>query len=161
MILVSSCLMGLDTRYDGKANTSELLVRYSGEGKFIPICPEQFGGLSTPREPSEIVQGSGLDVLQGDCRVINKNNMDVTLNFVAGAQQVLRIIRMIPVSAAILKERSPSCGVYEIYDGTFLHSIRKGQGVTSSLLRKQGIPLYNEKELTEELLLDLLKKDAI
>lgn len=152
MILVSSCLLGLDTKYDGKNNIKELLIEYSRYGKFIPVCPEQLGGLSTPRVPSEIIGGSGEDVLKGLCRVLSDTGVDETQQYIKGAQEVIKLVKIFPVKAAILKQRSPSCGSAQIYDGTFSGKIRNGTGVTAVLLKEYGIPVYSEENINRDVL---------
>ncbi|MPM83153.1 hypothetical protein SDC9_130216 [bioreactor metagenome] len=159
MILVSACLLGLDTKYDGKSNTHELIIKYSGLGKYLPVCPEQLGGLTTPRLPVEIIGGAGDSVLANKAKALDNSGRDVTCQFKAGAEQLLKIINTVPISAAILKERSPSCGVNQIYDGTFSHIVRPGQGVTAAVLMKTGLTLVSEEELTEEKLQQLLAAD--
>jgi uncharacterized protein YbbK (DUF523 family) len=131
-------------------------MEYTHLGKYIPVCPEQLGGLPTPRSPVEIVNGSGEDVLSGGKRAHGKDGRDVTAEFIKGAEEVLKIARTFPVTAAILKERSPSCGSSLIYDGTFQHVAKPGQGVTAALLKKFNIPVYSEQEITKELLEKLL-----
>ncbi len=159
MIIVSACLLGLNTKYDGKTNAHLLLLKYSSSGKFIPVCPEQLGGLPTPRSPMEIVAGTGQDVLAGRCVVQGERGDVVTSEFVLGAKEVLKIVDIVTVTAAILKERSPSCGVNYVYDGSFSHQIKSGQGVTAAILKEHNIPVYSEEDLTEELLLDLLRDE--
>ncbi|QCX33701.1 DUF523 domain-containing protein [Caloramator sp. E03] len=156
MILVSSCLLGLDTRYNGKNNSNDLLIEYSCYGKFIPICPEQLGGLSTPREPSEIIGGTGKDVMMGYCKILNCKGEDVTEQYVKGAKEVIKIIKMFPVKAAILKQKSPSCGSKRIYDGCFKGKIRDGEGVAAYILRENNIPIYSEEDINRELLEELI-----
>jgi len=159
MILVSACLLGLNTKYDGKTNAHALIQKYSSLGKFIPVCPEQLGGLPTPRVPVEIIEGTGQDVLAGRCAVQGKQGEIVTTEFMLGATEVIKIVEMVTVTAVILKERSPSCGVNYIYDGNFSHCIKPGQGVTTALLRAHNIPIYSEVELTEEQLKALLNDE--
>lgn len=156
MILVSSCLLGFDTKYDGGNNANDLLMKYSHLGKYIPVCPEQMGGLSTPRKPAEITRGSGVDVIEGSSQVLNILGNDVTAQFAKGASIVLGMAEVFPVTAVILKERSPSCGSREIYDGKFRGKVIPGEGVTTALLRKHNIPVYSEEELTPALLERLL-----
>ncbi|HBW38648.1 DUF523 domain-containing protein [Desulfosporosinus sp. BICA1-9] len=158
MIIVSACLLGLNTKYDGKAHTHAMLQKYSTKGKFIPVCPEQLGGLPTPRVPVEIIGGTGQGVLSGDCVAQGEQGEVVTSEFILGAKEVLKIVELVPVTAAILKERSPSCGVNCIYDGSFSHRIISGQGVTAALLKEHNIPIYSEEELTEERLVELLER---
>lgn len=160
MILVSACLLGLNTRYDGTSNAHALLQKYSGLGKFLPVCPEQLGGLPTPRVPVEIIGGTGQDILRGQGSVQGKQGEAVTAEFSAGAREVAKVTALVTVSAAILKERSPSCGVNSIYDGSFSHVIKPGQGVTAALLKEKNIPIYSEEDLTEGLLNELLLDDG-
>ena len=159
MIIVSACLLGLNTKYDGTTNAHALIQKYSALGKFIPVCPEQLGGLPTPRAPVEIIEGTGQDVLLGRCVAQGGQGEVVTPQFIQGATEVLKIVRMSKVSAAILKERSPSCGVNHIYDGTFSHTIKAGQGVTAAILKEHNIPIYSEEGLTEAQLVELLGDD--
>lgn len=158
MILVSSCLLGIKAKYDGGVNTCELLMRYCRLGKYVPICPEQLGGLATPRLPVELQGGGGEEVLAGKAIAVNCEGEDVTEKFVEGARQVLSVGKMFTVTAAVLKERSPSCGAHQIYDGSFRHITTMGQGITAALLRQSDIPVYSQTELTPELLERLLKK---
>jgi len=160
VIIVSACLLGLNTKYDGKTNASELLQKYCSIGRFLPVCPEQLGGLPTPRDPMEIIDGTGQEVLFGGCVVRGEQGEEVTAKFILGAKEVLKIAEMVSVTAAILKERSPSCGVNYIYDGCFSHQIKSGQGVTAALLKEHNIPIYSEVELTEEKLRELIDNDA-
>jgi len=157
MIIVSSCLLGVNAKYNGDTNTNKLLLKYSHLAQYLPICPEQLGGLTTPRSPVEIQNGTGADVLAGTARAKNDQGLDVTSQFRLGAEQALYLTRIMPVTAAILKARSPSCGSRGIYDGTFNHIAREGQGVTAALLSQHNIPVYSDEELTEELLQELLR----
>lgn len=159
MIIVSACLLGLNSKYDGKSNDHALLQKYSSSGRFIPVCPEQLGGLPTPRAPVEIIGGTGQDVLAGRCIVQGEQGEVVTSQFIQGAKEIVKLLGMFQVTAAILKERSPSCGVNHIYDGSFKHCLIPGQGVTAALLKEQNIPTYSEVELTEEKLEELLADD--
>lgn len=156
MILVSTCLLGIFSKYDGGSNLQPLLAKYSHCGRFLPVCPEQLGGLPTPRHPAEIVGGCGEDVLAGVCKVVNPAGEDLSRPFCRGAEEVAALAASFPVKAAILKERSPSCGVNRIYDGSFSHVVQPGRGVTAARLKMLNIPLYSEEDITEELLLQLL-----
>lgn len=159
MIIISACLLGLNTKYDGTTNAQALIQKYSSSGRFIPVCPEQLGGLPTPRVPVEILNGTGQDVLMGRCQVQGEKGDVVTPQFILGAKEVLKILDMVTVTAAILKERSPSCGVNNIYDGSFSHRTKPGQGVTAALLREHNIPIYSDEGLTEERLVELVCYD--
>jgi len=114
-------------------------------GKALPVCPEKLGGLPMPRPPAEIQGGDGRDVLEGRARVVNREGMDVTPAFTAGARATLELARRHGIRIAILKERSPSCGSTAIYDGSFSGQTRSGQGVTAALLRSHGVKVFNEE----------------
>lgn len=133
-IIVSSCLLGENCRYDGNNNFVEIISEYLHDFNLIGVCPEILGGLPIPRPPAEIQDGL----------VITSTNIDVTKNFYFGAQKTLEIAKLNDVKIAILKEKSPSCGSTKIYDGTFSKSLIKGEGVTTSLLRKNNIIVLNE-----------------
>jgi len=109
------------------------------EGKAIPVCPEELGGLPTPRPPSEIIGGSGQDVLDQRASVHNKFGADVTKEFIKGAKRALKIAEKARARKAILKIRSTSCGLGEIYDGTFSHKLKRGDGVTAAIFLRAGI----------------------
>jgi uncharacterized protein YbbK (DUF523 family) len=112
----------------------------------IPVCPEQLGGLSTPREPAELSGGAGDEALDGVASVQTRDGRDVTREFVKGAQQTLAVARLTGATVAVLKARSPSCGIGSTYDGTFSHTLRPGSGVTAALLQRAGITLYSEED---------------
>lgn len=152
MILVSSCLLGIRAKYNGGVNTVPKLVELCSTGMIVPACPEQLGGSPTPRPPAEIKGGTGKDVLNGRARVYTNRGEDLTDLFIEGAGEVLKICRLCGVKAAILKERSPSCGRNLVYDGTFQGVRIPGTGVTAALLAAEGIPVYSEEDLTDQLL---------
>lgn len=145
MMLISSCLVGLCSTYRGAAHANETFERLVAECKAIPFCPEQLGGLATPRDPAEIVGGEGCDVLAGRVRVITKAGADVTANYLRGAEEVLKLARIVRPELIILKERSPSCGVREIHDGTFSGNIIEGSGVTTALLLQNGFAVISDE----------------
>ena len=149
-ILVSACLLGLNTRYNGKNNFREEIVKLIEKGIIlIPACPEQLGGLPTPRENAEIIGGDGSDVLRGTARVITKSGRDVTNEFIKGAKETLKVARLYNITLAILKAKSPSCGKGVIYDGTFTSSTKNGDGVTAAYLKMNNINVLTENELSE------------
>jgi uncharacterized protein YbbK (DUF523 family) len=138
-VLVSACLLGLRCRYDASPLIEpEALRDLVASGRAIPFCPEQAGGLPTPREPASIESGrTGDDVLDGRARVVTASGRDVTAEFVAGARECLEVARLYGVKKAYLKSRSPSCGVGALrrLDG----ALEGGDGVTAALLRREGI----------------------
>ena len=149
MIIVSACLCGINCKYNGGNNLDARVLKLMQEGKAIPVCPEQLGGQQTPRAPHEIVKGNGCDVLMGKARVLGSEEDDVTFEFIKGAYETLKIAEAVSASIAILKARSPSCGVSQIYDGTFSGTKRPGNGVTAQLLLSSGIKVYTEENLEE------------
>jgi len=136
-ILVSACLLGLNCKYDGENNRNEKVLEYIKDKEVIPVCPEIFGGLQTPRIPSEIV---------GD-KVLNREKIDVTKEYQKGAEETLYLAKLFNVKKALLKESSPSCGSNTIYDGTFSKNKKEGMGITAQLLKENGIEIISEKEL--------------
>jgi uncharacterized protein YbbK (DUF523 family) len=150
MILVSACLCGMNTRYDGKNNINEKAQKLLKEGKAIAVCPEQLGGLSTPRPPHEIHQGDGEAVLNGKANVVTKEGSDGTINFINGAEATLKIALEANATCAILKAKSPSCGYGKIYDGTFSGNLIDGNGVTAELLKQNGIIIYTENDIIDK-----------
>lgn len=153
MILVSACLLGLYAKYDGsQACLCECLTAESLRGRIIPVCPEQMGGMPTPRRPAEIHGGCGLDVHAGTAGVLADDGTDLTRYFVRGARQVEIVARICGAGTAVLKERSPSCGVNKIYDGSFTRQLIAGEGVTAALLRQAGLRIFSEEDVTLEVL---------
>lgn len=146
MILVSACLLGHNCKYNGGNNKNPELIDLLKDKKIIPVCPEELGGLPTPRLACEIINGTGKDVLEGNSKVINKAGLDLTNNFILGAKNTLREAQKSGSQCAILKSRSPSCGVKYIYDGTFTSNLISGDGVTTALLKKHGIKVISEED---------------
>ncbi|MEV5987500.1 DUF523 domain-containing protein [Streptomyces sp. NPDC052051] len=138
-VVVSACLTGVPCRYNGRVVESERGRALAAEGSAVVFCPEVAGGLSTPREPAEIVGGDGEDVLEGRARVVDITGVDCTEQFLDGARQVLAAARAAGARKALLMARSPSCGCGQIYDGTFSGTLRPGDGVAAALLRRHGI----------------------
>ena len=143
-ILISACLVGDKTNYQGKSNYNPDIEKLLEKYELVPFCPEVEGGLSTPRTPSEIVND----------KVINQKGIDVTKYFLAGAEKAYTICSYLGIKKVILKDNSPSCGVKHIYNGKFSHTLIKGKGITAEYLSKKGISLYTEEDipnlLTEE-----------
>jgi uncharacterized protein YbbK (DUF523 family) len=131
MKLCSACLLGIKCRYDGLSSDNSDVIKLAAEETLIPVCPEQLGGLGTPREVSEIRNG----------RVISIKGEDVTASFEHGARETLKIAKLYGIREAILKQKSPSCGYGMIYDGTFSGKLIKGNGITAELLSQNGIKI--------------------
>ncbi|KAB8138017.1 DUF523 domain-containing protein [Gracilibacillus oryzae] len=149
MILVSSCLAGLKVRYNGTDSLDERINKLVREKKAVTICPELLGGFSTPREPAEIVGGDGEDVLDGKARVVEKSGNDVTELYIKGAYAALEKAIKLNTSLVVLKENSPSCGSSIIYNGEFKGKKIVGNGVTSALLKRNGIKVISEVQFAE------------
>ena len=140
-LLVSACLLGVCCRYDGDSKAYPGIEQLARQHTLVPVCPEQLGGLPTPRPPAE---------RRGD-RVVTQSG-DVTEQYRRGAEETLKLCKLFGCEAAVLKERSPSCGRGAVYDGTFTGTLTPGDGVTAELLASHGIPVYGESQIK-----DLLK----
>lgn len=136
-LLISSCLLGVSCRYDGRSVPNEEAKGLSEIFELVPFCPEIYGGLPTPRTPSERV----------GVRVMSKAGVDVTDNYNKGANEALLLCRELGIELALLKEKSPACGSIKIYDGSFSGTLIDGEGVTAELLRKCGIKVYGESQI--------------
>ena len=155
--LVSGCLLGIGCRYDGGTCASPGLIRFASSANFIPICPEQLGGLSTPRPSASITGGDGDDVLSGGARVINKKGDDVTDAYKRGAEESLRLAHLMGARIALLRENSPSCGLSTPYCES---KTGPGRGVTAALLQSSGIKVFGilpEEDFTSLDLLNLIR----
>ena len=138
-LLISACLLGVGCRYDGESRTSVPVAALSEKYELIPFCPEIYGGLPTPRTPSERV---------GE-RVLMKDGTDVTENFLRGAEAASELCSTLGCRLALLKERSPSCGTGVIYDGSFTGGLTEGDGVTAEHLRAAGVRVIGESRVSE------------
>lgn len=136
-ILVSACLLGIDCNYKDTNKKNDKVLSLINQHNLIPICPEQMGGMTTPRTPSEIISG----------KVLNKNGEDVTQNYQKGADMSLYLAKLYDVKYAILKANSPSCGYGKIYDGTFSGTLIDGNGICADILSKNGIKIFNENNI--------------
>ncbi len=134
-LVISACLCGVNCRYDGKSKPNEEILEIYNRGEAILVCPEALGGLTVPRTPCEIQNG----------KVISKDGEDRTEAYMKGSEKVLEICRKYNIKKAILKQNSPSCGSSHIYDGTFTGKLIPGEGVTTKLLRENGIEVIGEK----------------
>lgn len=138
-LLISACLLGCRCRYDGASKAHPLAAALAERYELVPVCPEQLGGLATPRPPAE---------RRGE-RVVTAAGADVTAQYRRGAEEALGLCRFFGCQAAVLKERSPSCGHGQIYDGTFTGALTEGDGVTAELLRADGAVVYGESQIPE------------
>ena len=141
MILVSACLVGINCKYSGGNNYNQKIFDLVKEGKAIPICPEQLGGLNTPRKPVE------LKVINGKRYAIDNEGHDLTENFERGALEVLNLAKNLNINKAILQPRSPSCGVNKIYSGNFDNKLVDGNGILTELLKQNGIDVLTPNEI--------------
>jgi len=150
-ILISACLLGKRVRYDGNAlPVSEgILKAWVRDERHVPVCPEVMAGMGVPRPPAEISDGGGMDVLNGKAAVTDQSGKDVTEFFVLGAQMALELCEKHGIGVAVLAESSPSCGCSTIHDGYFLGRKIAGMGVTTALLRKNGIRVFSQYELMD------------
>ena len=139
MIVVSACLAGIPCRYDATARPDDAVIELVKNGRAVCACPECLAGLKSPRPPAEISGGDGNDVLCGRARVYNKEGKDLTEDFLRGARKFLEFIREQGAARVILKSKSPSCGTTVVYDGSFSGRLVSGCGVTTALLRQNGI----------------------
>ena len=136
-LMVSACLLGCKCKYSGGDNYCPAVAALRENHSLIPLCPEQLGGLPTPRTPAE---------RQGQ-RVVTEDGGDVTAEYQKGAEEALGLAKLLGAEGAVLKARSPSCGCGSIYDGSFTHRVVPGDGVTAETLRKAGIPLCTELDM--------------
>lgn len=139
-LLVSACLLGLCCRYDGGSKPCPAVMALTKKHEIVPVCPEQLGGLPTPRPPAEI---------QADGRVVNSLGQDVTSAYEKGAAEALLLCQTLQCGGAVLKARSPSCGCESVYDGSFTGALIPGRGITARRLKEAGIPIWSEENLPE------------
>ncbi|WP_405116123.1 DUF523 domain-containing protein [Paenibacillus sp. FSL K6-1217] len=151
MIIVSSCLAGMKVRYNGTDCLEQDIRRLLDNRQAVAVCPELMGGFTTPREPAEIIGGSGRDVLEGRARVVDRRGNDVTAMYIDGAYAALEQARSLAATLVVLKENSPSCGSSMIYNGEFAGEKVPGEGVTTALLRLNGIEVISEALLADYL----------
>ncbi|MDD3368652.1 MAG: DUF523 domain-containing protein [Lachnospiraceae bacterium] len=136
-VLISACLLGVHCRYDGNGNEIEQVDKLREKYNLIPVCPEVYGGLATPRDPAE----------RKDDKVVTKSGADVTEQFVRGAKEVMKLAKFYDCHMAILKERSPSCGSGMIYDGTFSRKLVAGDGMLAEQLKEIRMKIVGESQI--------------
>ncbi|MDO4534949.1 MAG: DUF523 domain-containing protein [Clostridium perfringens] len=147
MILVSACLLGVNCKYNGGNNKNGRVIEFLKGKKFIMVCPEELGGLTTPRIPSEIID-TARDVINGKGKILNKSGDNVTEKFLKGAYETLKIVKDKGIKVAILKAKSPSCGSGLVYDGTFSNKLILGNGVTAEMLKDNKIEVITEEDIS-------------
>ena len=147
-ILLSACLTGVNCTFRGTNNLNDKLKKLADSGTTVALCPEVFGKMGVPRENIELLGGDGNDVLDGKARAVSSSGKDVTKNVIAGAKNVLDIVRKYGIKEAVLKSNSPTCGSGTIYDGTFSKKLKKGDGVLAALLKRNGIKVITEKDIS-------------
>lgn len=152
MRIVSACLVGINCLYNGKNKCHEKIRKMFENGDLIPVCPEQMGGLPTPRTPQGILNGTGIDVIEGNHKVINKKGEDVTKQFLKGANEILNIAKSLGIKEAILKKTSPACGVGKTWqmsknNGKLKNTLVDGDGVLTALLKRNNIKILTEEEI--------------
>jgi len=141
--LVSACLVGINCRYDGANSFSETVAEFLGDKQFMPVCPERLGGLGVPRAPCRFAGGDGKALLEGSAQILDQDGNDLSEAFLVGANKALAVVRTKCITAALLNERSPSCGVHEVYIGD---ARTPGMGVMTALLVKEGIRVISDEE---------------
>ncbi|WP_239495372.1 DUF523 domain-containing protein [Salinicola halophilus] len=148
-ILMSACLLGKRVRYDGGdlPLNDRIVERWRAEGRIVSVCPEVQAGMSIPRKPAEIANGTGNEVLSGEAVVVEKEGDDVTAAFIAGARIALDLCQRFDIDIAVLAESSPSCGTTTIYDGHFAGGKIPGMGVTAALLKQHGVQVFSQHDV--------------
>ena len=154
MILVSACLVGIKCNYKRESRPNDFLIDLVKKGKAIPVCPEQLGGLPTPRSGARILSGKGEEVLVKKTRLKTDLGGDVTEEYLKGAKETLELAKRLNVEAVVLKQGSPSCGKEKTQGGEKERTLVSGDGVTTALCKKEGIIVFTEEELES-------KKEAI
>lgn len=139
--LISACLAGVNCRWDGTNSRNQKIVKLVGKGKALLVCPEELGGLSTPREKAYFFEGDGKDVIAGKGKIITLDGKDITSQMIEGAKKTLKLAKKHNIKYAIMKKNSPSCGCGKIY---IKGKLVKGDGVTTALLKKEGIKIISQ-----------------
>lgn len=162
-ILVSPCIIGIPTRWDGGSYITDVLTPLAAQGRLMPFCPEVAGGLPIPRGDSSIQKfdgekvtfkvrsdANGFDVLDHHARVVSSEEVDGTAEYVRGAYMGLEVVKRYGIKTAILKAYSPACGSKEIYDGTFTLTLKPGVGVFAALLMRNGVTVYSDQDVEKD-----------
>jgi len=144
VILVSACLLGVNSRYNGMSKKDERVIEWLKGRRFVPVCPESLSGLPVPREPADYDAGDGSQVRCGKARILSRDGQDWTREFMRGATECVKIARLVGATRAVLKERSPSCGVHQVY---VRGQLTDGKGLLTALLEQEGILSISETEI--------------
>jgi uncharacterized protein YbbK (DUF523 family) len=144
VILVSACLLEIACRYNGASRKNDKVLAWLSGKRFVPVCPESLSGLPIPRDPAEYDNGDGTMVRSGKARILLRNGDDVTRDFIRGSVESLKIARLVKANEAILKDRSPSCGVYRVYNRG---ELVQGVGCFTALLLLEGVAVRSEKDV--------------
>ncbi len=159
MIIVSACLAGINCNYKGESKPNDKIIYLIKKGKAIPLCPEQLGGLTTPRSGARILSGKGEDILNGKSNLITDDGNNVTNEYIKGAKETLKIIKLFDCDTIILKQGSPSCGKGKTQGGDTERKLVHNDGVTTALLKSKGIKVYSEEDLENDELFNELKNE--
>ena len=144
VILVSACLLGVACRYNGASGKNDKVIEWAAGKAIVPVCPESLSGLPIPRDPAEFDAGDGSLVRSGKARIVQRSGADVTREFMRGAVESLRIAHLCGAKQALLKDRSPSCGVYNVYRKG---KLARGVGCFTALLLLEGVAVKSEKDI--------------
>lgn len=148
-IMVSACLLGIKCTYNCEIRKSDEVVKLAKRKTLIPFCPEQLGGMGTPRTAMSIVEGSGEDVLDFEAKVMNEESSDITSHFHTGTEESMKYATLFSVKTAIMRDKSPSCGVYQVYNRKIGEEkyLVPGRGVTTAQLKRHGLKIYSENDI--------------
>jgi uncharacterized protein YbbK (DUF523 family) len=144
VIIVSACLLGVNCRYSGMSKKDDKVIEFLVGKNFVPVCPESFSGLPIPREPADFDRGDGTMTKTGKNQVIQRDGTDVTKQFLRGATEAMKICKLAHATSAILKDRSPSCGVHQVYNEGALVN---GVGILTAMLMQEGVKVISEKDI--------------
>ena len=144
VIIVSACLLGVNCRYSGMSKKDDKVIEFLVGKHFVPVCPESLSGLPIPREPADFDRGDGTMTKNGKNQVVDRDGINVTKKFLRGASEAMKICKLSGAKSAILKDRSPSCGVHQVYnEGTLVN----GVGIFTAMLLLEGVKVMSEKDI--------------
>ncbi len=146
VFLVSACLLGVACRYNGSSGRNDRVIEFMKDRRFVPVCPESLSGLPFPRPPAEFDHGDGTTVRSGKNKIVMHDGADVTKYFLKGAAECIKMSRLARATDAVLKDRSPSCGVYQVYNSG---KLVRGVGVLTAMLLMEGVAVQSERDMGE------------